>query len=146
MGVYYPPLGFHFRVEFDLPGISDNDFRFREVEGLSAELDVETVTEGGENRFSHKLPGVAKYPDLILKRGLLTSSVVRSWVDDALQNLSIDPITVWVTLLNEEHEPLKTFTVENAWPKKWEVSSFNAESSDIVVESMELAYSYFTME
>jgi phage tail-like protein len=89
---------------------------------------------------------VAKYPDLILKRGLLTSSVVRSWVDDALQNLSIDPITVWVTLLNEEHEPLKTFTVENAWPKKWEVSSFNAESSDIVVESMELAYSYFTME
>lgn len=146
MGVYYPPVGFHFRVEFDLSGIPDNDFRFREVEGLSAELDVETVTEGGENRFSHKLPGVAKYPDLILKRGLLTSSVVRNWVEDALQNLSIDPITVWVTLLNEEHEPLKTFTVNNAWPKKWDVSSFNAESSDIVVESMELAYSYFTME
>ena len=146
MATYYPPLGFHFRVEFDLPGISDNDFRFREVEGLSSELEVETVTEGGENRFAHKLPGIAKYPDLILKRGLLTSSAVRDWVEDALQNLNIEPTTVWVTLLNEEHEPLKTFTVENAWPKKWDVSAFNAESSDIVVESLELAYSYFKME
>ena len=146
MGIYYPPLGFHFRVEFDLSGIADNDFRFREVDGLSSELDVETVTEGGENRFAHKLPGIAKYPDLILKRGLLTSSVVRDWARDALVNFDIKPITVWVTLLNEEHEPLKSFTVNDAWPKKWEISGFNAESSEIVVESMELAYSYFTME
>lgn len=146
MSVYYPPLGFHFRVEFDLPGISDNDFRFREVEGLSTELDVESVTEGGENRFVHKLPGVAKYPDLVLKRGLLTSSVVRDWVEDALNNLIIAPATIRITLMNEEHEPLKTFTVNDAWPRKWDVSGFNAESSDIVVESMEFAYSHFTME
>ena len=56
MPVYYPPVGFHFRVEFDLPGASDNDMRFREVGGLSVELEEETYNEGGENRFVQKLP------------------------------------------------------------------------------------------
>ena len=51
MANYYPPVGFHFRVEFDLPQASDNDIRFREVSGLSMELEEETYNEGGENRF-----------------------------------------------------------------------------------------------
>lgn len=146
MPVYYPPVGFHFRVEFGLPGAGDSDTRFREVSGLSAELEEETYNEGGENRFVQKLPGRARYPDLVLKRGLLTSSRVRRWCQDAIQNLDIRPATVWVTLLNDAHEPLQTYTVVNAWPKKWSVSDFNAESGEIVVESLELAYQHFKVD
>ena len=145
MPVYYPPVGFHFRVEFDLPGAGDSDIRFREVSGLSAELDEETYTEGGENRFVQKFPGRARYPDLVLKRGLLTSSVVRQWCQQAIQDLDIQPVTVWVTLLNDAHDPLQTYTFVNVWPKKWSVSDFNAESGEIVVESLELAYQYFRL-
>jgi phage tail-like protein len=146
MPVYYPPLGFHFRVEFDLPGVQDADIRFREVSGLSFEMEQETHNEGGENRFIHKLPVRTRYPDLVLKRGLLTSSVVRAWCEEAIYNLDIQPVTVWVTLLNDAHEPLQTYTFTNAWPKKWSLSDFNAESSDIVVESLELAYQYFKVD
>jgi phage tail-like protein len=146
MPVYYPPVGFHFRVEFDLPGAGDSDMRFREVSGLSAELEEETYNEGGENRFVQKLPVRARYPDLVLKRGLLTSSVVRRWCQEAIQNLDIQPVTVWVTLLNDAHEPLQTYTVVNAWPKKWSVSDFNAESGEVVVESLELAYQQFKLD
>lgn len=146
MPVYYPPVGFHFRVEFDLRGAGDSDTRFREVSGLSAELEEETYNEGGENRFVQKLPVRARYPDLVLKRGLLTSSVVRRWCQDAIQNLDIQPVTVWVTLLNDAHEPLQTYTVVNAWPKKWSVSDFNAESGEVVVESLELAYQRFKVD
>ena len=53
MAVYYPPVGFHFRVEFDLPGAGDSDMRFREVSGLSAELEEETYNEGGEQYEVH---------------------------------------------------------------------------------------------
>ena len=144
--VYYPPVGFHFRVEFDLDGIGDNDFRFREVSGLSMEMEEETYTEGGENRFTHKFPVRARYQDLVLKRGLLTDSIVLDWCKNAIQNFEIDPATVWVTLLNEEHEPLQTYTFVNAWPKKLDISNLNAENSEIVVETMELAYQYFKME
>lgn len=146
MAAYYPPVGFHFKVEFALPGVGDSDIRFREVSGLSMELEEETHIEGGENRYTQKFPVRARYADLVLKRGLLTSSVVYAWCKAAIQELDITPITVWVTLLNEAHQPLQTYTFINAWPKKWSISDFNAESSAIVIESLDLAYQYFTLE
>jgi phage tail-like protein len=146
MAVYYPPVGFHFRVEFDLPGAGDNEIRFREVSGLAMELEEETYNEGGENRYIQKFPVRARYPDLVLKRGLLVSSVVRQWCQDAIQNLDIVPVTVWVTLLNDAHEPLQTYTFVNSWPKKWSISDFNAESGEIVVESLELAFQYMKVD
>lgn len=144
--MYYPPVGFHFQVAFDLDGIVENDFRFREVSGLSMELEEETHNEGGENRFIHKLPVRARYPDLVLKRGLLADSTVRTWCRNAIHNLEIEPTTVWVTLLNDKHEPLQTYTFVNAWPKKWSLSDFNAESGEIVVETLELGYQYFRID
>ncbi len=144
-GGYYPPVGFHFRVEISGIG-NDNDSRFQSVGGLSVEYEVETFKEGGENRFEHKLPVRTKYPDLVLKRGLLTDSKVISWVLDALQNRQFTPATVTVSLLNESHEPLLSWKVFNAWPRKWSVSDFNASENAIVVESLELCYSYFSTQ
>jgi phage tail-like protein len=57
---YYPPWGFYYKVEFTgLKG--KNDVRFQTVSGLSVEYDMEEFKEGGENRFTHKLPGRTKY-------------------------------------------------------------------------------------
>ena len=145
MATYYPPVGFHFRVECEMPGALKPEMSFREVSGLGMELEEETVVEGGENRFVQKLPVRAKYPDLVLKRGMIVDSVVAQWCRSAIQDMEIRPATVWVTLLNERHEPLKTYIVIGAWPKKWQVSDFNAESSELVIESLELAYQYFTV-
>ena len=146
MALYTPPLGFHFRVDFDLEGATDADIRFREVSGLTMELEEETFNEGGENRFSHKLPVRGRYPGLVLKRGLLTDTGVRTWIEDAVQNLIIAPVTVWVTLLNDVHEPLRVHVLEKAWPKKWAISDLSAETSDVVVETLELAYQSFRVE
>ena len=140
---YDLPVVYHFRVDFDLPDAGDLDIHFREVSGLTMELEQETVTEGGENRFVHKVPVRASYPDLVLKRGLIAESAVTEWIRDAVQGFVIRPITLSVMLLDRDLEPLRTFAVVNAWPKKWTVSEFNAETSDIVVETLELAYNYF---
>lgn len=141
-GGYYPPVGFHFRVVFMGVG-NDNDQRFQSVGGLNVEFDVETVKEGGENRFEHKLPGRAKYPDLALKRGLLKDSAVIDWCQNALNNREIRPVTIVVSLLNDQHTPLMTWKVHNAWPRKWSVSDFNAGENAVVVESLDICYSYF---
>jgi len=146
MAEYDLPVGFHFKAEFDVPGASDRDMRFRDVSGLTMELEEQTLNEGGENRFSHKFPVRGRYPDLVLKRGLLIDSGLRDWIFDAVHNLVIRPSTVWVTLLDQDHAPLQTFTVVGAWPKKWVISDFSAESSAIVVESLELAYQYFRVD
>ena len=143
-GGYYPPVGFHFRVEFVNIG-NDNDIRFQSVAGLNVEYDLESFKEGGENRFEHKLPVRTKYPDLSLKRGMLTDSKVIKWCLDAFQNRVFQPAQVNVSLLNEKHDPLKTWRVMRAWPKKWAVSDFNAGENSIVVETLEMSYSHFTL-
>lgn len=145
MPSYYPPVGFHFRVEFSFLSTESKDARFQEISGLAAELGVEEVVEGGENRFAHRLPARATYSNLILKRGLLTDSELIDWCKDAIENFEFKPATVNVTLLNEEHEPLAdTFSFINAWPVKWSVSDFRAQDNSIVVETLELSYNYFT--
>ena len=143
MANIYPPLGFFFRVEFQLGAVKSADAMFQEVNGFNAELLTEDVREGGENRYSQNLPTRAKYSDLVLKRGLLINSDIVKWCKDAIENLDIRPITIIVTLLNEKNEPLQTYNIVNAWPKKWSVSDFNAQESKIVVETMELSYQYF---
>ena len=142
---YYPPTGFHFKVEvLGLPP-NANDVRFTEVSGLSYELATEEVAEGGENRFLQKYPARAKYPDLVLKRGLLMGSEVRSWIEKCIQNLKIEPKDVCVKLLNEEHQPLLTWNVVKAYPTKWAVSDLNASNNAVVVETLQLTYQYFTL-
>jgi len=140
---YHPPVGFHFKVEFKLDGAKDNDTLFQEVSGLTAEVGVEELTEGGENRFSHRLPTRAKYGNLILKRGFLKDSKLIEWFANAVEGFEFEPVDVFVTLLDEKQAPLLGWNFVRAWPVKWSVSDFKSMDNSIVVDSIELAYNYF---
>jgi phage tail-like protein len=136
----YPPVAFHFSVNF---GISGSETHFQEVSGIESSLETTTFKEGGENRFHHTLPVRAKYPNLILKRGMIMDSAIVDWCRKAIENLDISPTSVQVTLLNENHEPLAAYNFINAWPVKWAISTLDAEKNAIIIETMELSYQYF---
>ncbi len=142
---YYPPWGFYYRVEF---GVSKNknDVRFQTVSGLSVEYDTEEYKEGGENRFTHKLPVRTKYSDLVLKRGMLTDSEVINWFFRAFRDRDFQPTDLNVILMNEKSEPLRTWQVAHAIPRKWLVSDLNAGENSVVIETLELSYRYFTLQ
>jgi len=144
---YYPPVAFHFKVE--VIGLSkpvDDDMRFSEVGGLSVELATEEVPEGGENRFVQKYPTRAKFPELVLKRGLLKGSGIRAWIEDCISHQDITTRSVDVTLLNDKHLPLLTWHLANAYPTKWSVGDLSASANAIAVESLQLFYQYFTID
>lgn len=155
---FYPLVSFHFRVEFT--GVGDNaiDNRFQSVSGLNFELETETRKEGGENRFEHVLPVRTKYPNLVLKRGMIKDSGLKDWVISSLNALSgqvnsdnntdplIQPKNLTVSLLNEKHNNLITWNIVRAWPKKWSISDLNAEQNSIAIESLEFNYQYFTVQ
>ncbi|WP_338839154.1 phage tail protein [Flavobacterium ginsenosidimutans] len=145
MSNYYPPVGFHFLVEFDKLGTKEKDHQFQSVSGLSVDLETEEIVEGGENRFKHKLPVKTKYPNLVLKRGILIDSDVIEWCRKALENFEFKPVDLTVKLLNQDRQPLMHWKVIHAYPVKWAVEDFSALESKIVVESFELAYNYFTL-
>lgn len=144
---------FHFAVAFvgldkymdEAHSGGDNpiDMSFSEVSGLNAELQTEEVSEGGNNKFSYRLPKPAKYGNLILKRALSTApSAIVKWANEAIYDFSFHPCTVVVTLLNEEHKPVKAWSFNNAYPVKLNVSNLDANKNELVIETMELAYNY----
>ena len=143
MDLSYPQTGFHFSVVFELFPQLPNDIKFQEVSGLNATMDMEQIKEGGENRFVHQLPGRTSYSDLVLKRGRIMGSFVLQWCRNAIENFDFKPTNILISLLDENHLPLYNWYVINAIPKKLDVSGFNAERSEIVVETMTLSYQYF---
>ena len=151
MDPLYPPVSFHFKVEFNFKqefhGVAaqKNDIMFQSVGGLSSELQTETIKEGGENRFEHELPVRTKFTNLVLKRGLIKDSSLIKWCLNTFQQLDIRPVDLEVKLLNEKHEPLMTWAVKQAWPKKWAIEDLNAMESKVLIESLELRYQYFTI-
>ncbi|CAL2090257.1 phage tail protein [Tenacibaculum sp. 190524A02b] len=143
--MYYPPVGFQFTVKFSDIANKDNDHRFQSVSGLSVDLETEEIAEGGENRFKHKIPVRTKYPNLVLKRGLLIDSGIIQWCKKALENFEIKPVDLTISLLNEKQEALQTWKIAHAYPVKWNVADFNAEENKVVIETIELSYNYFTV-
>ena len=109
-------------------------------------MGTEEVAEGGENRFVQKYPVRAKYPELVLKRGLLLNSEVVSWVRQCIEDFVIQPRNIDISLLNEERQPLMTWHVVNAYPTKWAVSDLNASNNAVVIESIQLFYQYFKVD
>ena len=145
MATYYPPVSFHFKVEFNGISSQETDTQFQSVAGLSVDIETEEFAEGGENRFKHKFPVRTKFPNLVLKRGMVTDSKLIDWCRDAIESFQFQPIDLTVKLLNEKHEPLVTWNVVHAYPVKWAVSDLNAEENKLSVETIELAYNYFTL-
>lgn len=151
MAAYYPPTGFHFKVEFQGVSGMDNDReqRFQDVGGLSFDMETEDFTEGGENRFVYKLPKRIKYPNLVLKRGLLTNSALIQWINNAMSTFftvavyDFQPADILISLLDESDNQIAVWQVIQAYPVKWNVSNFNSNENAIAVETIELAYQYF---
>jgi phage tail-like protein len=147
----YPHVGFHFLVTFELfppdhiPSLKD--ISFQSVSGLTATINMENYQEGGENRFVHHLPTGITHPDLVLKRGLFLDAQITGlmpWVRKAVEDFQFEPVNITLSLLNEQHIPLFNWYVVGAIPKKLEISEFNAEAGQVVVETLTLDYQYFT--
>ncbi len=138
----YPLAGFHFRVNF-MGSPMGIDTMFQEVSGLSAELTVEELVEGGENRYVHKLPSKVQFPNLVLKRAMYpVPSALIAWAEMAIYHFRFTPLPVLVSLLNEQHLPVKNWCFFDAYPVKLHVSDLKAQDNALMIETLELVYKY----
>ena len=112
--------------------------RFTECSGLSMEWDLQTYAEGGQNRFEHKLRGRIKYPNIVLKRGITHEDALLKWFFESQDREKRVAITV--TLLGPGGKPVRQLRVCQCVSVKWTGPNFNAGSTGVAIETLELAH------
>src|SRR3954465_6515959 len=95
-----PYMQFNFQLQIDGQDVGG----FQEVTGLGTEFTITEYRHGNEKQNNvRKLTGLNKAPDVTLKRGILGTGVLFSWMDGIRRGNPGDLRTVKLELLNEEH-------------------------------------------
>ncbi|MDO8335044.1 MAG: phage tail protein [Nitrosomonas sp.] len=141
----YPPSAFYFKVMFGGPQ-ETVDTSFQEVSGISSEIEVESVAEGGENRFIHQLPKGVKHPNLEMKRGIapMTSPLVK-WCKAVMEKDLIESIeskAIRVFLMDENKKVIRGWLFDSAYPVKWEIESFSSTKNEVAIEKIVFSYTF----
>lgn len=127
---------FHFTVEW-----GGNRIGFTEVSGLDIEVEVIAYREGGDRTGGfQKLPGLKKYSDITLKRGIVKDDYdFYTWINSANFE-DVERRDVTISLLNNQHQPVFIWKVKNAFPTKYCGPVLNASNSDVAIETLVLTH------
>jgi len=68
-----------------------------------------------------------------------------AWVNEIALN-KIERRDIIISLLNEEHAPVMTWKVINAWPTKLTSPDLKASANEAAIESIEIAHEGITIE
>lgn len=113
---------------------------FSELSGLKFETEVFDYQEGGENSFTHRLPGRSKASNLILKRGIAPTREFLHWYMKIAAG-NIDKHNISVKMYDLANRHIASWEFADAYPVSWTGPSFKAGDSTLAVESLELAHS-----
>jgi phage tail-like protein len=89
----------------------------------------------------HKLPGLVKYGNLVLKRGIANSGgslALWTWISGFIQGNGVTH-TLGVNLLDSRRNPVFQWSFTNAWPVKYESPALNGKTNALAIETLELA-------
>jgi phage tail-like protein len=114
---------------------------FSRVELPVATLGEVTFRSGSDRTAeARRQPGLASYTHLVLHRALTTNLDLWQWWELARHGDPSVDRNVVVRLLDEVGSPRLTWKFRNAFPVVHRVSTLDGSSSDVVVESIELAF------
>lgn len=130
----YPLPRFHFNVDWDGTTIGCS-----EITGLNIENQVIEYRDGAYEKFSmRKMPGLQKFGDVVMKKAIFASnSDYYDWLSTVNMN-TIDRKPVTINLLDEEHNPVMTWKLNDAWPSKIDSPEMKSDANEVAVETITL--------
>lgn len=142
MSSNYPLSTTHFQVEW-----GGKHIRFTEVSGLSIEMEPISYRHGASPEYSNtKMPGQIKHTNIVLKRPIFPGdNDFYDWFNTVKLN-TIERRDIIISLLNEEHEPVVTWKVKNAFPVKVNWPDLKANANEPAIETIELAHEGLTVQ
>jgi phage tail-like protein len=136
----YPLPVYNYKVD-----IGKDTIAFSEVSGLNIAYETtvykESHTESGRTSPRvFRMPAQATNTTLTLKKGIVpakSQAALYDWINSIRINQVIKKDIV-ISLCDETGKAVVTWTVSNAFPTKLDVPTFDANSNDVAIESMEL--------
>jgi phage tail-like protein len=130
-----PYRNFRFRVDID--GVAAA--HFSEVAIGETTTEAIDYREGPEPTHVRKLPGMTKYGNITLKRGVTENQVIWQWHKDIVDGkIGEKRKTIALTLIDEAGQDKARFVVSEAWPTKYDPSDLNAKGNEVFIEVLEL--------
>lgn len=133
-----PLQSFMFRVS--IPGLPTG-VGFQKVGGLSREVEV---VEYLENMYdhSHKLPGRETVGDVTFERGMYADDYLQGIYEKVFNNNTVRN-TVVIQVCDRFGKIRREFKCAEAWFSKYECADLDATSSDVIIETLTMAFEYF---
>ena len=137
---FYPVPVFFFRVI-----IGNSEGVFTEVSGLNNDVEVIEYRHGMSRGTVFKMPGLSNTSDISLKKGVFKTDLeLYEWF--ATNNLhTVQRRNITIQLLDETDAAVMTWSVLNAFAKTFTGPDLNASSSEMSIESVELAHEGLTI-
>lgn len=144
----YPLPVYNYKVEIDGESIA-----FSEVAGLSKSFETTTFKESktdqpGSGPNILYMPGQIQPINITLKKGYVRTKnlqVFYNWINGIRIN-QVDKKDIVIRLMDEEGKAVVSWSIINAFPTKLDAPSFDANSNDVAIESMELMADNLFME
>ncbi|HKA37607.1 MAG TPA: phage tail protein [Thermoanaerobaculia bacterium] len=130
-----PFSGLNFRLE--ITGLKAT--AFSECSGLSSEVEVIEYRSGGDAGLIRKLPGLRKYANIVLKRGITKDRELWDWYKTVLDGAAKRRDGA-VVLLDEAGNDVLRWNFRQGWPRKYEGPTLNASTSEVAIETIEIAH------
>lgn len=138
-----PLVSAHFMVEVSgkLSGY------FTEVSGIGSETQVieHKIMGPDNNGIIRKVPGLLKWNDVTLKRGITANMDMYEW-RKLVETGRIDEArcSVTITMVDQSFNPVAEWTLEKAWPSKISGPSIKADANEIGVEELVIVHEGIT--
>ena len=138
----YPLPKFHFLVDWGGTKIG-----FTEVSGLNIENKLIEYRDGASPEYSKiKMPGMREFSNITLKRGVFAGdNEFYAWLNTISLN-TVERRDVTIKLLNENHDPVVTWKIKNAFPVKIQSTDLKADGSEVAIEQLDLAHEGLTIQ
>ena len=115
-----PYAGHHFEIVIN--GISDDGTAvkgsFSECSGLEASMDPIEYRNGSEDFTVRKIPGLKKFTNIVLKRGIIGDLALWNWILEGL-NGTVHRTEGAVILLDEAKQEVMRWNFKRGWPAKY---------------------------
>jgi phage tail-like protein len=115
--------------------------QFAECSGLAVEYDMTEYVEGGNNLFTHRFRGHAKYPNVTLRRGVTFEDELLRWFYTWEQRDARPTVTI--TLLDHTGKRVRYWALDAAQPVKWTGPDGKAGGNGAATESLEIGHEGF---